>query len=85
MKIFYSPKFPKLLKKLPQDIQRLFLLQETILRENWQDSRLHTKKLKGSPVLHSFRITRTYRVIFYFQKADEIVFFSIGHRSRIYD
>ena len=85
MKIFYSPKFPKLLKKLPQDIQELFFVQEIILRENWQDSRLHTKKLKGAPVLYSFRITRIYRVLFYFQKSDEIVLFSVGHRSKIYD
>ena len=84
MKILYAKDFVRMLEHLPEDIQRLYLSQEQILAQNWKDARLHLKKLKGKPVMFSFRITRSYRAFFYFQAPDEVVLYAIGHRKDIY-
>ncbi|OGZ33711.1 MAG: hypothetical protein A3I88_02105 [Candidatus Portnoybacteria bacterium RIFCSPLOWO2_12_FULL_39_9] len=75
--------FSKEFKKLPLHIKRLFQKQEVIFVKNWLDSRLHTKRIKELPGSYSFRITRRYRVLFYFRNK-EVIFFSIGHRKDIY-
>ena len=82
MKIFYSGKFIKMLERVPKNIQELFFRQGKILKEDWRDQRLHLKKLNAKPVTFSFRITRSYRVFFYFRKFDEITLYAIGHRER---
>jgi mRNA-degrading endonuclease RelE of RelBE toxin-antitoxin system len=45
--------------------------------------RLHIKRIKELPGVFSFRITRRYRVLFYFRNG-EAIFFKIGHRKEIY-
>ena len=70
-------------KKLPSGIKRLYYKQETIFRANWIDSRLHIRRLKELKGVYSFRITRRYRVLFYFRET-EAIFFSIAHRKDIY-
>ncbi|TSC94056.1 MAG: hypothetical protein CEN91_39 [Candidatus Berkelbacteria bacterium Licking1014_85] len=84
MEIYYSPKFSKLLNKLPSSTQKLFVKQKEIFCDNWQDTRLHSKKLTGKPTMYSFRITSAYRVIFYLSDPMIAIFFSIGHRKDIY-
>jgi len=64
--------------------QHLFDIQETILKANWRDPRLHLKKLGGKPVMFSFRITRAYRAVLYLRASDEITLFAVGHRKDIY-
>ncbi|MBI2057439.1 MAG: type II toxin-antitoxin system RelE/ParE family toxin [Candidatus Yanofskybacteria bacterium] len=83
MVIFKTKDFEKELKKLPSEIKSLFKKQKTTLEDNWLDPRLHTKKIKEIPGVYSFRITRQYRVLFYFSK-NNAIFFSIGHRKDIY-
>lgn len=63
MKILYSPQFHKKFHQFPAAVQSLYRKQEKIFLENWKDSRLHVKKLKGYPYGFSFRITRKHRVI----------------------
>lgn len=75
--------FKKDLEDLPLEIRRLFQRQKVIFEENWLDSRLHTKRVKELRGVYSFRITRRYRVFFYFRN-DETIFFKIGHRKDIY-
>lgn len=84
MKLFYSPQFVKMLGRIPREIQELFLRQEQILKENWQDPRLHLKQMKGKPISFSFRITRSYRVFFYFRAFDEITLYAVGNRKDIH-
>ena len=72
------------LKKLPLEIGNFFKKQKSLFGKNWLDARLHTKRIKEMPGTYSFRITRRYRVLFYFKNAEEAVFFSIGHRKDIY-
>jgi mRNA-degrading endonuclease RelE of RelBE toxin-antitoxin system len=70
--------------KLPKDVKNIYEKQEEIFSTNWLDSRLHSKRLKELNGVFSFRITRRYRVLFYF-KNKEAIFFSIGHRKDIYE
>jgi len=70
--------------KLPLSIRNLVRKQEEIFKTNWLDSRLHTKRLKELTGVFSFRITRRYRILFFFRD-NEAVFFAIGHRKDIYD
>jgi len=76
--------FLKSLEKLPAEIQDIYEKHEEIFSDNWLDSRLHCKHLKELNGVFSFRITRRYRVLFYFRNR-EAIFFSIGHRKDIYE
>ncbi len=83
MVIHKTKDFVASLEKLPKETQKLFNRQENIFKANWLDGRLHTKRIKELPGVHSLRITRRYRALFYFRN-NEAVFFSIGHRKDIY-
>ena len=84
MTLFYSKEFIRMLERLPASIRLLFIRQEQIVRENWRDSRLHLKQMKGKPISFSFRITRSYRAFFYFCGPDDaITLYAIGHRKDI--
>lgn len=84
MKILYSPQFRKKFHKFPPIVQNYYRKQERIFQENWRDARLHLKKLRGYPFAFSFRITRSYRVIFIFVEQNAVLFSEIGHRKDIY-
>ena len=83
MFIFKTEDFIKGLERLPAEIKTIYRRQENIFKTNWLDSRLHTKRLRELKGVYSFRITRRYRVLFYFRN-EEAIFFSIGHRKEIY-
>ena len=83
MSILKTEDFIKGFKRLPAEIKRIYCKQEDIFKTNWLDSRLHTKRLKELKGVYSFRITRRYRVLFYFRN-EEAIFFSVGHRKEIY-
>jgi mRNA-degrading endonuclease RelE of RelBE toxin-antitoxin system len=83
MIIIETEDFKKDLKNLPSEIKRLYQRQKDIFKENWLDPRLHTKRIKELFGVYSFRITRRYRVLFYFRNG-EAIFFKIGHRKEIY-
>ena len=83
MVILKTDDFLRELEKLPAGIRKIFDKQELIFEKNWLDGRLRTKRLKELAGAYSFRVTRRYRVIFYFRDK-EAVFFSIGHRRDIY-
>ena len=85
MRIQYTRDFEKSFKSLPRKIQILFRKQELIFRENPRDTRLHTKMLSANTTTFSFRVTRTYRVIFMFIESDTVIFYEIGHRKDIYE
>ncbi len=84
MEIIQTPDFKSTFQKLPKEIQKLYELQESRFRSNWRDPRLRIKKVKDLPHTFSFRITRRYRVFFYFHKPETAIFFAIGHRKDIY-
>ena len=84
MEIIKTSNFNRAFNNLPTEIQRLYTIQEERFKENWRDSRLHIKKVRTLPFAFSFRITRRYRVFFYFQNIETAIFFEIDHRKDIY-
>lgn len=84
MEIIRTEDFKSAFQNLPNEIQRLYCVQETRFKTNWRDPRLHIKKIMSLPHAFSFRITRRYRVFFYWQGKDKAVFFEIDHRKDIY-
>jgi len=84
MNIIQTDDFQKALEKLPKEIQQLYFTQKMRFQLNWRDPRLHIKKIRSLQFAFSFRITRRYRVFFYFQNSDTAIFFEIGHRKNVY-
>jgi len=84
MKINKTDDFDRAFKKLPQNVKRLFFVQEARFLINPSDHRLHIKKVRELPLALSFRITRHYRTLFYFQDQITAVFFDIDHRKNVY-
>ena len=84
MEIIKTKDFYALFKNLPRKIQKLYLGQENRFAIDRKDHRLHVKKVKSLEHAFSFRITRRYRVFFFFQNNNTAVFFDIGHRKDIY-
>ncbi len=84
MIIIETDDFDRAFKKLPKNTQRLYSVQRNRFKENWRDSRLHIKKVESLPLALSFRITRRYRALFYFQNTETAVLFDIDHRKNIY-
>ena len=84
MEIIKTDSFDRAFKKLPKEIRRLCLVQETRFGDNWRDSRLHIKKVRSLVFAFSFRITRNYRVFFYFKNNLTAVFFDVDHRKDAY-
>lgn len=85
MRVIRAESLTRSLQKLPREIQRLYFLQEAHFQSEWRDPRLHVKKVRGLPRVFSFRVTRRYRVLFYFQTPDTAICFDIDHRKDIYD
>lgn len=85
MTIVTTKDFERALDRLPAEAQSLYQNQEKRFHLDWRDPRLHVKKLRGLPGTFSFRVTRRYRVLFYFiRPEEEVVFFDIGHRKDVY-
>ena len=78
--------FDALFAKLPKAIQRKPASKTDLFRENPCDPALHTEKLR--PKHHevwSFRIDRSYRVVFKFLGPNHVELRYIGHHHSIYD
>lgn len=84
MEIIKTSDFIRQLRKLPVGIRNLCDRQEEIFRRDQLDPRLHLKRIIILDGVYSFRITISYRCLFYFQSKDSAVFFAIGHRKDIY-
>ena len=84
MKIIRTDDFEHMFQKLPKEIQRLCAIQENHFKVSWRDPRLHIKKVRILPHVLSFRITRRYRVFFYFQNTETAIFFDVDHRKDAY-
>jgi mRNA-degrading endonuclease RelE of RelBE toxin-antitoxin system len=84
MTVIETDDFQRILGKFPPEIQRLYTVQKERFLKNWRDPRLHIKKVQSLSYALSFRITRRYRVFFYFQNADTAIFFDVDHRKDVY-
>jgi len=84
MNVIRTKSFDRSFEKLPREARQLYLVQEQRFKENWRDSRLHIKKLRGFENELSFRVTRNWRVLFYFQNKTTAIFFEIDNRKDVY-
>jgi len=84
MEVLRTPEFERSFRKLPSDARKLYEIQENRFRENWDDPRLHMKRVEGLQGVLSFRVTRRYRVLFYLRDSRTAVFFEIDHRKDVY-
>ena len=84
MNIIKTSDFERSYQSLGLDIRRLYLIQEKRFSLYTRDPRLHIKKLKDLDGIFSFRVTRNYRALFYFQNSETVIFFDIDHRKDIY-
>lgn len=78
--------FDKLFLKLPRKIQTKAAEKTELFKQNAFHPSLRTEKL--SPKRHnvwSFRVDRTYRVVFKFMSNDMVELRYIGHHNEIYD
>ncbi len=74
-----TPKFEKSFSKLPKDIIKLFELKETLFINNPFHSSLKTHRLKGKlKKFWSFAVSYSYRIMFIFEKKNNITFVDIG-------
>ena len=83
MILYKTPVFLKRFGKLPKEVKTLYEKQELFFKDSWLHPSIHTKKLDELSGAFSFKITRGYRVLFYFRK-ETAIFFSIGHRKDNY-
>ena len=84
MNIIRSADLERTLKTLSVDMRRFYLIQENRFKNDRRDPRLHIKKVHGLPNTFSFRVTRNFRVLFYFHTQDTTIFFAIDDRKDIY-
>lgn len=85
MTIHYTSAFIKSFNNLPRNVQELAIGQEKIFKQNPNDPRLHSKPLKGKlKGVHSFRITRNYRLLYAWKDKENVIFYEIGDRQWIY-
>ncbi len=79
MQIFYSSKFEKQYRKLPEAIKSLAEEKEIVFRINPFDAILSTHKLHGKlKGFYAFSINNKYRIIFEFENSDYIKFHYVG-------
>ena len=85
MKIFYSPRFARLFKKLPDNIKDKAELAERIFRNNPQSARLRVHKLGGRlEDCWSFSIDRDYRIVFRYGDGKTNIYFDLVGNHNIY-
>jgi len=77
VKFYYSEKFKKLFKKLPEAIRNKFAKQIILLEKDIRHPSLHSKKMQGYPDIWEARVDYQYRFTFNWQ-SDVIVLRVIG-------
>lgn len=85
IKIEYSEKFLKRLRRLSKHILEKAEEREKVFRNNPFDSRLETHKLHGKDKLHwSYSIDRKYRVKFLFLNDGDVLYLTVGTHDEVY-
>lgn len=79
MKIAFTPKFLRLLKRLPRDLQEDVITKIKLLNDTNNHHSLKVHKLKGRlKGFYSFSVDYKNRVIFEYISDDEIVLLAVG-------
>lgn len=79
MKIYYSPRFKKLYKKLSNELKKTAEEKEIIFRSNPFDTKLKIHKLHGDlSECWAFSINYSHRIILEFVNSETVWFLNIG-------
>ena len=82
MRIFYSSKFEREYRRLPEHIKKIAETKERIFRKNPFDPQFNTHKLGGRlKEFWAFSINQKYRIIFEFTDENIVWFHSVGDHS----
>ncbi|MDP3735312.1 MAG: type II toxin-antitoxin system YoeB family toxin [bacterium] len=85
LEIRYTPEFKKRYGELPGAVQKKAERRENVFRQNPFHPALRTEKLEPRRKEYwSFRIDRTYRILFRFRDQNTIYFLTCGHHKWIY-
>ncbi|PJE73773.1 MAG: type II toxin-antitoxin system mRNA interferase toxin, RelE/StbE family [Candidatus Terrybacteria bacterium CG10_big_fil_rev_8_21_14_0_10_41_10] len=85
MNIYYTSRFVKNYKKLPERIKLKAELKEAIFKINPFDQRLETHKLHGKDKeFWSYSIDNKYRIKFLLTSNDEALYLNVGLRDDVY-
>jgi mRNA-degrading endonuclease RelE of RelBE toxin-antitoxin system len=85
MHIILERDFLKSAKLLPNNIKKKLANQLVLFEANPYNQLLHTKRLSGELTgFLSFRITRDWRVLFYFENPETIHILEVDNRKDIY-
>lgn len=85
MNIIATAEFSKRYQKLPSAIQKKAEKQEKIFRNNPFHPSLHTEKLEPKhKEMWSFRIDKSYRIIFRFIDGETTLLLTVGPHDWIY-
>jgi len=79
MVVRYKPSFVREFKKLPDELQEEALERIELFKDKKNHKKLKLHKLKGKlKDFHSFSVTYSHRIVFMYEKKDEVVFLGIG-------
>lgn len=84
MIVVYTDEFKKQFKELPERVQQTYRKQEALLKIDPFDPRLHGKSLNGYDGIFSFRVTRSYRVLYSISENTIVICLTIAHRKDVY-
>ncbi len=78
-KVHVTSTFEKAFRKLPSPIRALAVKKDLLFRQDAHASSLKTHKLKGPLEGYcAYSVNLSYRVLFRFVKADEVLYLDIG-------
>ena len=84
-RVIVTDEFIKRYQELPKAIRAKAEKQEKLFCQNPFYPSLHTEKLElKNKQVWSFRIDKSYRIIFRFLDGDKILFLTVGHHNWIY-
>jgi len=82
MIIRYKPSFVREFKKLPDELQEEAFERMEFFKDKKNHKKLKVHKLRGKlKDFYSFSVTYSHRVVFMYEKNDEVVFLGIGDHN----
>ena len=85
IEIRVTREFEKRFRELPKSVQRRAEKQEQLFRKNPFHPSLHTEKLQPKErQVWSFRVDRSYRIIFRFLDGKTALFLTVGPHDWVY-
>lgn len=79
MDIYFTSKFLRTLKKLPDNLQQDVIIATELFKDTKNHKQLSLHKLKGDKKkYHSFSVNYEYRVVIKFEGSKKVYFMNVG-------